>query len=66
MDQKKTVEGSAALWMQYSVISKMTGVYSNYFENEASAIVILEGADLLKTIKERKHFEENTEMPFGN
>ena len=66
MNQNKTVEGSAALWMQYSVISKMIGVYSNYFENEASAIVILRGPDLLKTVKERKNFEENAEMLFGN
>ena len=37
-----------ALRMHYAVISKMTGVYSNFFENEASAVVTMRGPGILK------------------
>ena len=37
-----------ALRMHYAVISKMTGVYSNFFENEACAVVTMRGPGILK------------------
>jgi hypothetical protein len=46
---QKTPEGKVeALWMHYAVIAKMTGVYSNFFENEVSVVVSLKGPEILK------------------
>lgn len=51
---------AAALLMHYDVIVKMTGVYSHYFQNDASAIITLRGSEILKNPK-GEFFGEETE-----
>jgi hypothetical protein len=67
MMNQKTPEGKVeALLMHYAVIAKMTGVYSNYFQNEASAIVSLQGPEILKNSTGWINQEESEGMVSGN
>ena len=66
MTQKTPVRNVAVLWMHYAVISKMTGVYSNYFQNEASVIVSVQGPEILKDITGWVKQEETEVMVSGN
>lgn len=61
MDKEIRTGKAAALRMHYNVIVKMTGVYSNYFQNEASAIITMRGSAILKNPKGEFFGEEPEE-----
>ena len=51
--------------MQYVVITKLTGVYSNYFENEVSVIGTMWGNEILKNPTVAVNQEEPEVMVSG-